>query len=194
MRKGALMSVISFSVTLLFIAGFSRPTDAQVKVFVSSQVYTGNLGGLAGADAECQRLATSAGLQGTFKAWLSTTDSSPATTFSKSDTHGYAREDGTMIANNWVALTTGVLAAPISITEHGQTILSADVVWTGTSPAGTAHPMGIPNADFCANWTTTSPDYNQAVIIGTPTSTGRQWTDWRPVSCATTAHIYCFQQ
>ena len=39
-------------------------------VFVSSQTYDGNLGGLAGADAKCQGLADAAGLKGTFKALL----------------------------------------------------------------------------------------------------------------------------
>jgi Protein of unknown function (DUF1554) len=45
-------------------------------VFVTSQGFNGNLGGLAGADTKCQALADTAGLGGTYKAWLSdsTTD------------------------------------------------------------------------------------------------------------------------
>jgi cysteine-rich repeat protein len=42
------------------------------KVFVSSQMYDGNLGGLAGADAKCQALADAANLTGTYMAWIST--------------------------------------------------------------------------------------------------------------------------
>jgi hypothetical protein len=41
------------------------------RIFVTSQVYTADLGGLSGADAKCQALADAAGLGGTFKAWLS---------------------------------------------------------------------------------------------------------------------------
>jgi hypothetical protein len=43
------------------------------RVFVTSTVYTGNLGGSAGADDKCQERADAAGLGGTFKAWLSAT-------------------------------------------------------------------------------------------------------------------------
>ena len=44
----------------------------SLTVFVSSQNYTGALGGISGADAICQNCASAAGLTGTFKAWLST--------------------------------------------------------------------------------------------------------------------------
>lgn len=40
-------------------------------VFVTSASYTGNLGGLAGADSYCAGRATAAGLTGTYKAYLS---------------------------------------------------------------------------------------------------------------------------
>ncbi|HET9957703.1 MAG TPA: hypothetical protein VFQ61_24565 [Polyangiaceae bacterium] len=39
-------------------------------VFVTSEVYNGNLGGIAGADKKCQDLAKKANLTGTFKAFL----------------------------------------------------------------------------------------------------------------------------
>ena len=42
------------------------------RVFVTSANYTGDLGGLVGADSKCQALADSAGLDGNYKAWLST--------------------------------------------------------------------------------------------------------------------------
>ena len=41
------------------------------RVFVTSSTFDGNLGGLAGADVKCQGAATTAGLPGTFRAWLS---------------------------------------------------------------------------------------------------------------------------
>jgi hypothetical protein len=40
-------------------------------VFVTSQTYTGNLGGHTGADQKCKALALAAGLLGNFKAWIS---------------------------------------------------------------------------------------------------------------------------
>jgi hypothetical protein len=44
--------------------------DARKIVFITSTHYTGDLGGLAGADEKCQTHADSADLGGTFKAWL----------------------------------------------------------------------------------------------------------------------------
>src|SRR5690242_15690863 len=41
------------------------------RVFVTSKTYQGTLGGLAGADMECQKLADAANLGGTWMAWLS---------------------------------------------------------------------------------------------------------------------------
>jgi hypothetical protein len=41
-----------------------------VRVFVTSTIYMGYLGGLDGADAKCQSVANAAQLGGTFKAWL----------------------------------------------------------------------------------------------------------------------------
>lgn|GEM_PF-3985617 len=42
------------------------------KIFVSSASYTGNIGGIASANTNCQSLATAAGLTGKFKAYIST--------------------------------------------------------------------------------------------------------------------------
>src|SRR5262249_60557677 len=77
-------------------------------VFVSSTTYTGNLGGLSGADAKCQSLATSAGHAGTFKAWLSddVTDAKSRLTHS---TMPYVLVDGTIVATGFTDLTSGTL-------------------------------------------------------------------------------------
>ena len=47
------------------------------RVFVTSAVFTGALGGRVGADAKCQAAAESASASGTFRAWLSTNNGSP---------------------------------------------------------------------------------------------------------------------
>src|SRR4051794_30232839 len=54
-------------------------------VFITSGGYSGDMGGLQGADQICQALASTARLKGTYKAWLSdSTPSSPSTRFRKS--------------------------------------------------------------------------------------------------------------
>ena len=77
-------------------------------VFVTSTTYSGNLGGLAGADAECQAQADSASLLGTFKAWISdsTTDATDTARFTRSIAP-YLLPDGTLVANNFNHLVSG---------------------------------------------------------------------------------------
>jgi hypothetical protein len=137
------------------------PLIQPKKVFVTSQTYSGNLGGLAGADAKCQQLANAAGLTGTFKAWLSDQSGNcPATRFAigfsppgpyhpKPATtptiqHPYVLVNGKTIANGWADLTKGSIATPIQVDERGGTPSSYSCpnppckifVWTSTTGAG----------------------------------------------------------
>ena len=47
-------------------------------VFVTSESFTGNLGGVSGADAHCNRLAKGANLGGQYLAWIADYDHEPA--------------------------------------------------------------------------------------------------------------------
>ena len=76
-------------------------------VFVTG-TFDGNLGGLAGADAECQSRATGAGLSGTFLAWLSDGVTDPDARFDK--TGGpFVLTSGVVLATDWADLTDGTL-------------------------------------------------------------------------------------
>src|SRR5262249_27131858 len=90
------------------------------RVFVTSLTYTGNLGGLAGADALCQARADAAALGGTYKAWLADDSGSPATRFTHS-TGEYVLVDGTVVAGNWADLTDGSTGHAIDKTEGNGT-------------------------------------------------------------------------
>src|SRR6185312_9164199 len=59
----------------------SSPPPTQMTVFLTSGRFTGDLGGLAGADALCQGAASNGQLAGTFKAWLSDDLASAASRF-----------------------------------------------------------------------------------------------------------------
>jgi hypothetical protein len=121
-------------------------------VFVTSAIYNGDLGGLAGADATCQALADAAGLTGTYKAWLSDTTASPSTRFTQS-ANPYVRVDGVIVADNWADLTDGTLDATISRDEHGA-LTAWTSVWTSTTPLGTIYPS---NGNYtCNEWRGTS--------------------------------------
>src|SRR5438045_530753 len=75
------------------------PNEPNVRrVFVSSKAYAGDFGGITGADATCEDLASDAGLGGTWLAWLSDNDASPAARFVHANVP-YALVGGAQIAD-----------------------------------------------------------------------------------------------
>jgi len=172
-------------------------------VFVTSVGHNGNFGGIAGADSFCQQRATAAGLQGTYKAWLSagTVGTGPATRFTKAGIP-YALVDGTVIANNWADLTDGAINAPLNLTEFGQ-VPTTQFIWSYTRIDGTPGLFGNPNhncygADcHCNNWSTTSTGGNPITgsAVAQRTKSDDDWTDYSFGNfCGSDFSVYCFQQ
>jgi cysteine-rich repeat protein len=168
-------------------------------VFVSSKLYNGNLGGLAGADAKCQSLAQAAGLPGTYLAWLSTTAASPSTRFTHHN-GPYVTTTGVVVAWNWSYLTYYWLSSALSVTELGtsapispnNTCLGGGhaVVWTGTNWDGNA----VPNVGTlsCSDWTSSAINVSSSWGLATVVD---YWSYYcYGGACSWTAPIYCFQQ
>jgi hypothetical protein len=155
------------------------------RVFVTSTVYGGILGGLDGADTICQQLAEASNLRGTYKAWLSDSTDSPSTRFVRS-TGPYQLVDGTRIAANWTSLTDGSLRAPIKLTEAKSTVTGSEFVWTHTLVDGTA----APSDDHCGDWKVATGNGGR----GTATLADANWTQSGSEACNTGQHLYCFQQ
>ena len=190
-------------------------------VFVSSQTYTGNLGGLIGADQKCQALAKSAGLIGTYKAWLSIGSANPDTTFNKSS-GPYQLRTGTVVAQNWASLVTRGLEVPIDYDEYGRHVEMASqsnpwagtphplFAWTGIQALYTTgqvlfYPPGGVSfySQLCSGWTIGTFEGKPGVVYGgiygyvnaKVKEYPAQWTAWGAVNyCNFTGHIYCFQQ
>ena len=148
------------------------------------------LGGVMGADAECQSIAGRRGLGGKWMAWISDYRSSPATRFTQSAAP-YRLLNGAAIANDWSDLTDSVLAHPIDTDEMGTSYpMSPPIyIWTGTTTEGKA------SAYTCEDWTnimrTPLADY------GVHDKTDERWTS-DTVSgqyCDDkNTHLYCFEQ
>ena len=165
----------------------------ECKVFASSTRVPGDIGGLSGADTECQRLASNVGLPGTYKAWLSDSNTSVTSRFTKA-TVPYTLPGGEVVATSWADLTSGnALDHAIDQTETGAPVTGTNAgafrVWThttGKGEAGGSDPIGI-----CANWTTDSgaPTGNFGNI---PSTT--QWTVGGFQQCSVESRLYCFQQ
>jgi hypothetical protein len=166
-------------------------TCGPCRVFISSVGTTGNLGGLTGADAFCQARATAAGLPGTYMAWLSDTTGSPSTRFTRA-TVPYVLVNGTTVAANWNALTSGTLAHNIDLSETGGPPGHTQA-WTNTLPNGTAG--GLNPAGHCENWTTSSAAPMPGGNTGIATSTAAIWTNFSNHQCSDDVRrLYCFQQ
>src|SRR5689334_7241626 len=98
-------------------------------IFVTSANFTGNLGGLHGAVGVCASAAGTAGVHGTFIAWLSDTTTN-AIDRVVNDVGPWVRLDGTLVFANKAQMRS-LPSAPIDVDEFGQ-VTHAEGVWTGT--------------------------------------------------------------
>ena len=173
-------------------------TPTQKIIFVSSQLFTGDMGGLGGADAACNAMAKNAmngPLPGTYMAWLSTDEQSPAQRMNHS-TYPYVRSDRSHIADSWNALVTGMMFAPISLNEHGEKHpgikpLPGGCGWSSVYTSTLASGKGFGLGEDCEGWTSTfGQTLSGSIGLG---EVG--WTEFCEVlSCETKAPIYCVQQ
>ena len=165
---------------------------ASTYVFVTSQAFTGNLGGIAGADQKCQDLADAAGLPGTYLAWLADSGpaSAPASRFTQAPNAylqpGIGSAAPQVVADDWADLTDGSLDRPFDVTENGNQIGGAFNVWTNVTIAGAL----LSAVHHCSDWTST--DVNGYLGFGKRTDLG--WTDGIDNACVFPSHLYCFGQ
>ncbi|MCW5834114.1 MAG: hypothetical protein KIS78_17070 [Labilithrix sp.] len=155
-------------------------TPTAKRVFVSSTVYDGDLGGLAGADAKCNALAQAAGLKGTFVAWLSVAGANARDRVSGAGP--WLLVGTSSVAVTRAQLTDPPIERPISRTEAGDT--ATGLVWTGTSP------NGVHAGDTCDAW-------RRGALGGGATGDARTasaaWTAATTSACASSRRLYCFQ-
>jgi len=154
-------------------------------IFVSSQKYTGNLGGILGANAKCQNLAQQAGLSGDFKAWLSD-DVQSASQLLIHSSEPYVRTDSQLIAYNWDNLVSGKLLKPINCDENNICQIN-DNVWSNTLQDG-SKASNFP----CYNWSYEQSSYQ--TYGGSTASLDIGWTIGTNPYCNTKARLYCLQQ
>lgn len=158
-----------------------------LRAFVTSQTWTGNLGGLAGAAALCKQAADAAGLGGQWVAWLSTNGNNAVDRLT--GVGPWQLVDGTVIATNKVDLTDGAMPQRLRRTEKNQVIDTLDDrVWTATNPNGTA------TAPDCNGWTANA---NARGIVGQANEANGAWTNLdtgaNGEGCGNTNRLYCFE-
>jgi hypothetical protein len=195
----------------------SAPSAQPMSFFVTSQSSTtGNLGGLAGADATCQRLADSVGAGNRFwRAYLSaerdpSANNQPVNARDRIGIGPWHNATGALVANDLAELHGRTGDASLFVNERGVRINGQ---WTG-SPAPVQHDVLTgSNADgtllrgfTCADWTSGSAaDVGQVGHsdgMGPGQSTAGALASWNSAhanqNCADTAprggagKIYCF--
>lgn len=158
-------------------------------VFVTSERYSGNLGGIEGADAKCEASAKAGNLSGTFLAWISNASVSPSSRFEPS-LDPYIRVDGVIFAESYDSLVIDFPLVPLNVTEAGLLVPAGRddaIVWTNTESDGVL----VSSTFDCNGWT-----------VDDMTSTGttglisnlEAWSFDARNFCNTERRLYCFEQ
>ena len=194
----------------------SNPTGPMTFFITSARSTTGNLGGLSGADALCQRLAAAAGAGGhEWRAYLSA-EHDPGSGGASVDARSrigigpWRNANGVLVARNLEELHSRTGDASLFVDETGRRINGQ---WPG-SPSPVEHDILTgSNADgtlipgrTCNDWTSQSVTSNTRVGhadgLGPGGSTAGALASWNSAhdnqSCANTApgggagRVYCF--
>jgi hypothetical protein len=166
-RKAILASVAIVSLIALGVGHSLHAQQAGMTFFVTS-VGVGNgadVGGLAGADAQCQKLAQSSGAGGhTWHAYMSTQAANGQPAVNARDRIGkgpWTNAKGVVVAKDLAELHgQNNLTKQTSLSEKGEVINgrgdtpNRHDALTGTQPDGTAFPAGDDRT--CGNWTSST--------------------------------------
>lgn len=156
------------------------------RVFVTQAAFTGDLGGVAGADAKCQA-AGNAFIPGRqWKAWLSAAKDSVKARFPPNSSSEYVTGFNLTVAVGWPSFASATHLSRIMDEMH-QPPPGNDDTWTGTQPNGDA--MGV--GSDCNGWT--SADATANGVTGNAEATGEKWTNAEARDCSQEAHLYCVE-
>ena len=171
-------------------------------VFLTSDSFTGDLGGLAGADKRCNEYAAGRNdLTGSFRAWLlvdgqSLGDRFPE--FSDPDLEwNFTSMGNELLAKSFGQLVAAGPQSSLVFTESGG-VMAQEGVWTNITSGGAAA------GGDCGQWTSTAGANALVGHSGFDPDQGaeaakwhaeRQWTDLKGLKapCTGSFHLYCVQ-
>jgi hypothetical protein len=172
--------------------GGQQQPPQPMRFFVTSETGTGNLGGLAGADARCQRLAQAAGAPAnrTWRAYLSTQGAGAVNARDRIGTGPWHNAKGTQIAANVADLHGDVerdrnyIISETALDEKGavvpgrigrpEGVMNQHDIMTGSDSHGRA--MAGADDKTCRNWTSDAmADHAQ---VGHHDRSGGNTTSW----------------
>jgi len=157
--------------------------EEKGNIFVSSEKYSGNLGGIFRADEKCTELANRAGLQGKWIAVLSDSKINARDRIN-ADTinwpvYNMRRE---LVAVSEEDLWDGSIENPIRYNEYGEGV--NDKVWTGTFPDGYKDISAV-----CRDWLSSSN--KEQGRVGISIEKNENWVSSEVLQCDKIYRIYC---
>ncbi len=192
MRKLKYLAIAGATLTLLAACVTAPPPSGPLSFFITSvgSGKGGDLGGLAGADAHCQRLATAAGAGNrTWRAYLSTPPTLPSATapgtaaVNARDRIGtgpwfnakgmmVARDVGHLHSDNMVGKASALDERGATVKGRGDQPNEHDIL-TGSRADGTAF---APQTDTtCKSWTSST---DGSAIVGHHDRVGPNGDNW----------------
>ena len=175
----AAVAAISLGSAAVLAQDQAQEPKPPLGFFVTSPMHSGYLGGLAGADAECQRLAAAVGAGGrTWRAYLSTHGDRTQPAVNARDRIGngpWYNANGVMIAGSLADLhgdnqrDSNLINQDTALTEKGELVNgrvrpegtnNEHDILTGSDSHGRAFPPGLSSRGdaTCNNWTSDSSD------------------------------------
>ncbi len=156
------------------------------RVFITSSVHLGAMGGLFGADSICQARADEAGLGGTFMAYM--TSSSTGLERLEHPAVPFVRLDGVRIADDWNDLSDESIQNTLTIAENRQ--VTGGNTWTGLQNQGSF------DSD-CDEWSFGG----HGCLMGQPCGGGGEssqidnhWDGFFVFHCDSAFRLYCVEQ
>lgn len=163
-----------------------RPTTPK-RMFVSSLTFTGNLGGVAGADSTCGTVAMARSLSGQWRAVLSSAGGRAA---DRPLSDGpYTLLDGGVVFPNRSALALALpTLSTAALTDELGVPPTGALFWSGTTVAG-----GLATTT-CSNWTSSSSSQSgQTGITGTASTSAFSWAN-TTTTCDVSRRLLCVEQ
>ena len=157
------------------------PTTTQAgTIFVTEELFTGDLGGKLGADRACSAAAEVANLEGQWIALLSTSTSS-ALDYITAAFEGYGifyNIKGEEIATSIEDLFDSAITNAVGYDENGNP--STSIVWTGSDTLGEA------TLYTCDDWSGTASGF-----FGNSDQANGYWLSHDTTGCSASAALYC---
>jgi hypothetical protein len=152
--------------------------------------------GISKADCVCQNLASAAGFQGSYVAWLSTATSDmtcrlfgqAGSNCALTSGNSWYNTQDQLLAVGTAELFSGNLRNPLQYTETRTLVTLVEAIWSGTEGNGLVVNGGAVYST-CNTWAANVSQVASGGTLGSLTST---WTKDPTPSCSASGNIYCF--